>query len=89
LQLKGLLKPLKKNITKEITKKTTRQIISRWLLERNKWVFWEALTEWTQEFVTNALIKTINENKDIFEWVIDSMIVWWVLWWGWSTLWAW
>ena len=89
LQLKGLLKPLKKNITKEITKKTTRQIITRWLLERNKGVFWEALTEWTQEFVTNALIKTINENKDIFEWVLDSMIVWWVLWWGWSTLWAW
>ena len=89
LQLKGLLKPLKKNIAKEITKKTTRQIIARWLLERNKGVFWEALTEWTQEFVTNALIKTINENRDIFAWVLDSMIVWWVLWWGWSTLWAW
>lgn len=89
LQLKGLLKPLKKNISKEITKKTTRQIIGRWLWEWSKWVWWESLTEWTQELVTNALIKTINENKDIFEWVLDSMIVWWVLWWGWSTLWAW
>ena len=89
LQIKWLLKPLKKNITKEITKKTGRQIIARWLKEYAQWVWSEALTEWTQEFVTNALIKTINENKDLFEWVLDSIIVWWALSAWPSTLWAW
>lgn len=89
LQIKWLLKPLKKNITKEITKKTGRQIIARWLKEYVQWVWSEALTEWTQEFVTNALIKTINENKDLFENVLDSIIVWWALSAWPSTLWAW
>ena len=87
-QLKGFLKPLKKNITKEITKKTTRQIVFGWIWDFMKWAGGEWGTEWLQEIVTNALIKTIDENRDLFEWVLDSVLAWIFLWTPWSAIWA-
>lgn len=73
-----------KNATREVVKSVTKKTLPRILL--NAWeaqvksAFWEWSEEALQEIVKNIFVKSVNDDRWIFDNIRESFEAWWVMW---------
>lgn len=81
------LKNAQREVVKTATKKWITEIIWKWLWEWMKWSLVEWFEEVLQQIVWNAMVHTINPERDITEWVWEAFEGWFynlfnAIWWG-------
>ena len=65
-------KNLQKEVVRNITKKGVSEIFWRWLLWQIKSSAVEWLEEILQQRISNAFVKTVNSDKKLSEWLVES-----------------
>lgn len=66
---KAIRNAFMKNVQEEAVKKWLGRLLTEWALQQLKASWEEWLEEIIQTIVQNAAVKTVNQNKDLFEWV--------------------
>lgn len=81
----AILKKAKDEAIKQTVKFSTSQIVKKVAKEWLTVNMVESLTEMTQEFMKNAVVKYFDNNRSLLDWLEEA----WVFWFIWSSPFAW